>query len=258
MVTNGEIHFEDDRKNEATELIEDFMIAANGETASFLEARGLPSLRRMVRAPERWPRMVDIAAGLGERLPAEPDARALARFLDRRLAADPEDYPELSLSILKLLGAGEYMVDLPGRPAPGHFALAADDYAHTTAPNRRYPDLVTQRLLKAELAGRPAPYHGEELEELAHWCNRKADDARRVERQVQKAAAALLLVDRVGEEFRAVVTGASEKGTWVKIWNPRLEGKLQRGTQGLDVGDRLTVKLIDVDVERGFIDFAAR
>lgn len=257
VVENGTIHFVDDRKNSASELIEDFMIAANVETASFLEARGLPSLRRLVRAPHRWPRIVEIAAGLGERLPDEPDSAALARFLDRRRKADPEDYPELSLSVLKLLGSGEYTVDLPGRPAPGHFALATEDYTHSTAPNRRFPDLVIQRLVKAALAGRPAPYQGEELEELAQWCNRKSDDARRVERQVQKSAAALLLVDRIGDELKAVVTGVSEKGTWVRTWHPRVEGKLERGCEGLDVGDRIRVRLISVDVERGFIDFAA-
>jgi VacB/RNase II family 3'-5' exoribonuclease len=257
VIENGTIHFVDDRKNVATELIEDFMIAANVETASFLESRGLPSLRRVVRAPERWPRIVEIAAGLGGHLPPEPDSAALAAFLDKRLAADPEDYPELSLSVLKLLGAGEYTVDLPGRPAPGHFALATDDYTHSTAPNRRFPDLVIQRMVKAALASRPAPYRGEELEEIAQWCNRKSDDARRVERQVQKSAAALLLVDRVGQEFRAVVVGVSEKGTWVRTWHPRVEGRLEHGRKGLDVGDRIRVKLTSVDVERGFIDFAA-
>ncbi|MES1240796.1 MAG: RNB domain-containing ribonuclease [Acidobacteriota bacterium] len=263
VLEDGTIHFVDDRKNSATELIEDFMIASNVETASFLEARGLPSLRRLVRAPQRWPRIVEIAAGLGERLPEEPDSAALARFLDRRRAADPEDYPELSLSVLKLLGSGEYTVDLPGRPAPGHFALATEDYTHSTAPNRRYPDLVIQRLIKATLAGRPAPYRDGELEEIARWCNRKSDDARRVERQVQKSAAALLLVDRIGQEFRAVVTGVSEKGTWVRTWHPRVEGRLEdAGNAGdhrgrLDVGDRIRVKLVSVDVERGFIDFVA-
>ncbi|HEX3130844.1 MAG TPA: RNB domain-containing ribonuclease [Thermoanaerobaculia bacterium] len=257
VLEHGTIHFVDDRKNSATELIEDFMIAANVETASFLEARGLPSLRRLVRAPHRWPRIVEIAARFGVRLPEEPDSAALARFLDQRRVADPEDYPELSLSILKLLGSGEYTVDLPGRPAPGHFALATEDYTHSTAPNRRFPDLVIQRLIKAALAGSPAPYQGEELEDLAQWCTRKSDDARRVERQVQKSAAALLLVDRIGDELKAVVTGVSEKGTWVRTWHPRVEGKLEHGCGGLDVGDRIRVKLISVNVERGFIDFAA-
>jgi exoribonuclease-2 len=263
VMENGTIHFVDDRKNVATEIIEDFMIAANVETAGYLEARGLPSLRRVVRAPERWPRIVEIAAGLGGHLPAEPDSAALAGFLDKRLAADPEDYPELSLSILKLLGAGEYTVDLPGRPAPGHFALATDDYTHSTAPNRRFPDLVIQRMIKAALAGRPAPYRDDELVEIAQWCNRKADDARRVERQVQKSAAALLLVDRIGQEFQAVVTGVSDKGTWVRTWHPRVEGRLEHDGRAnhhggrIDVGDRIRVKLVSVDVERGFIDFAA-
>jgi exoribonuclease-2 len=246
----------EERRNRAKELIEDFMLAANAATASFLEARGFPSLRRLVRSPQRWPRIVDIAERLGETLPPEPDPAALSRFLDRRRAADPDDYPELSLSILKLLGSGEYTVDLPGQPAPGHFGLAADDYTHATAPNRRYPDLVTQRLVKATLAGRPIPYKVEELEELALWCTRKEDDARRVERQVSKSAAALLLADRVGDWFEAVVTGASEKGTWVRTCRHPVEGKLTRGHQGLDVGDRVRVRLVEVDVERGFIDFA--
>jgi VacB/RNase II family 3'-5' exoribonuclease len=257
VLEGGSIHFVEDRKNPATELIEDFMIAANVETASFLEARKMPSLRRLVRTPSRWPRIVEIAARFGEVLPTDPDAAALARFLDRRRATDPEDYPELSLSILKLLGSGEYTVDLPGQPAPGHFSLAADDYAHSTAPNRRFPDLVIQRLVKATLAGQPSPYGGEELEELARWCTKKEDDARRVERQVQKSAAALLLVDRIGDELRAVVTGVSDKGTWVRTWHPRVEGKLEHGCAGLDVGDRIKVRLISVNVERGFIDFAA-
>jgi exoribonuclease-2 len=257
VLEGGTVHFVEDRKNAATELIEDFMIAANVETASFLETRKMPSLRRLVRSPSRWPRIVEIAARFGEHLPADPDAASLSGFLDRRRAADPQDYPELSLSILKLLGSGEYTVDLPGQPAPGHFSLATDDYAHTTAPNRRFPDLVIQRLVKAALAGRPAPYGDEELEELARWCTKKEDDARRVERQVQKSAAALLLVGRIGEELNAVVAGVSEKGTWVRTWHPRVEGKLQHGHEGLDVGDRLRVRLISVDVERGFIDFAA-
>ncbi|HYN23029.1 MAG TPA: RNB domain-containing ribonuclease [Thermoanaerobaculia bacterium] len=257
LVEDGKVRgLVEDRRNRANELIEDFMLAANSATASFLEKRGLPSLRRIVRSPQRWPRIVEIAAQLGETLPPDPETAALARFLDRRQAADPEGYPELSLSVLKLIGAGEYTVDLPGRPAPGHFGLAADDYTHATAPNRRYPDLVTQRLVKAVLAGRPAPYAGEELEELARWCTRKEDDARRVERQVTKSAVALLLADRIGQQFEAIVTGASEKGTWVRTCRPPVEGKLTCGFENLDVGDRVQVRLIEVDVERGFIDFA--
>lgn len=257
VVENGRVRgLEEDRKNRAKELIEDFMLATNSATASFLEERGYPSIRRLVRSPKRWPRIVDIARRLGERLPEEPDPAALSLFLERRRAADPDDYPELSLSVLKLLGSGEYTVDLPGQPAPGHFGLAADDYTHATAPNRRYPDLVTQRLVKAALAGRPAPYSPEELEELALRCTRREDDARRVERQVSKSAAALLLADRIGETFDAIVTGASEKGTWVRTCRYPIEGRLTRGHEDLDVGDRVRVKLVSVDVERGFIDFA--
>jgi exoribonuclease-2 len=256
VIENGRVRgIEEDRKNRAKMLIEDFMLAANQATASFLEERGYPSIRRLVRSPKRWPRIMDIAARLGEKLPEEPQPAALSRFLDRRRAADPEGYPELSLSILKLLGSGEYTVDLPGQPAPGHFGLAADDYTHATAPNRRYPDLVTQRMVKAALAGRPSPYEPAALEELASWCTRKEDDARRVERQVTKSAAALLLADRIGETFDAIVTGASEKGTWVRTWRYPVEGRLTRGHEHLDVGDRVRVKLVSVDVERGFIDF---
>lgn len=257
IVEDGVVRgFEDDLRNQAKELIQDFMIAANGIIASFLEGRGFPSIRRMVRSPSRWPRIVDLAAGLGEKLPPEPDPASLSRFLDRRRAADPAGYPELSLSVLKLLGAGEYTVDLPDQPAPGHFGLAAENYTHATAPNRRYPDLITQRLIKAALAGEPCPYETGALEELARHCTRKEDDARKVERQVSKSAAALLMADRVGDEFDAVVTGASNKGTWVRTFRHPVEGKLTRGCEGLDVGDRMRVRLVGVDVERGFIDFA--
>jgi len=245
-----------DRKNRAKELIEDFMIAANGATAQFLEGRGLPSLRRMVRTPKRWDRIVSLAAEHGARLPAEPDRVALAAFLQERRAADPEGFPEVSLAVVKLLGSGEYVVDLPGQPAPGHFGLAVKDYTHATAPNRRYPDLVTQRLLKAALAGLPIPYDADQLAAIAEHCTRKEDDAVKVERQVRKSAAALLLAGRRGETFDAVVTGASDKGTWVRILDPAVEGRLEHGFEGLDVADRLRVRLIDTNVDRGFIDFA--
>ena len=257
VIEDGKVRsLEEDRKNRAKELIEDFMLAANAATAGFLEERGYPSIRRLVRSPKRWPRIVDIAARLGEKLPEEPQPAALSGFLERRRSADPDAYPELSLSILKLLGSGEYTVDLPGQPAPGHFGLAAEDYTHATAPNRRYPDLVTQRMVKAALSNQPSPYEPAALEELARWCTRKEDDARRVERQVSKSAAALLLADRIGETFDAIVTGASEKGTWVRTCRYPVEGRLERGCQGLDVGDRVRVELVSVNVERGFIDFA--
>jgi len=244
-----------DEKNRAKELIEDLMIAANGVIAKTLEAKGFPSLRRVLRSPERWERIVALAAGLGERLPPAPSAPALEAFLARRRSADPERFPDLSLSVVKLLGAGEYLLELPGQPAEGHFGLAVRDYTHSTAPNRRFPDLVTHRLLKAALAGLPAPYANEELAALASHCTEQENNAAKVERQVRKSAAALLLASRIGERFDAIVTGASPKGTWVRIPRPAVEGKLVRGFEGLDVGDRVRVELVRTDVERGFIDF---
>lgn len=248
--------FQNDDSDRAKELIQDFMITANSTMARFLESRRLPSLRRIVREPRRWGRIVDLARNAGEKLPSEPDSRALSAFLARRRQADPAGYPELSLAVVKLIGSGEYVADLPEDPAPGHFGLAVEDYTHATAPNRRYPDLVTHRLLKAALSGRPVPYSSEELRDLARHCTEQEDNAQKVERQVRKSAAALLLEGRAGDTFRAVVTGASERGTWVRVFNPPVEGRLERGFQGLDVGDRLTVRLIGVDVGRGFIDFA--
>jgi len=259
-----------DEKNRAKALIEDFMVAANGVTARYLEGKGFPSLRRVLRSPERWGRIVELAAGLGERLPAEASALALDRFLAKRRGADPARFPDLSLSVVKLLGSGEYVLELPGERAgvapagarspsasgsEGHFGLAVKDYTHSTAPNRRFPDLVTQRLLKAALAGRPAPYGDDELLELARHCTVQEDNAAKVERQVRKSAAALLLAGRIGERFDAIVTGASEKGTWVRLPRPPVEGKVVRGFEGLDVGDRLRVELVHTDAERGFIDF---
>ena len=243
------------QKNRARQLIEDFMIAANGVTARFLAAKGLASLRRVVRSPERWQKIVAVAAELNEHLPAEPDSRALEAFLRKRRKADPLRFPDLSLVIVKLMGAGEYVVERPGQPAIGHFGLAVRDYTHSTAPNRRFPDLITQRLLKAALAGEPTPYPSAELSPLAAQCTEQEDDADKVERLVRKAAAALLLEPRIGQRFDGVVTGASEKGTWVRIFDPPAEGKLVHGIDGLEVGDKLRVKLIATDVERGFIDF---
>ncbi len=243
-------------KNRANELIEDFMIAANAVTAKYLEQNGSPSVRRVLRAPERWEKIALLASALGERLPPEPDAHALAEFLAKRQKADPGAFSDLSLSVVKLLGRGEYVVEMPGERAEGHFGLAVRDYTHSTAPNRRFPDLVTQRLLKAALSGGPAPYGRAELIALASHCTAQEDSAAKVERQVRKSAAALLLEGRIGECFDATVTGASEKGTWVRIVDPAVEGKLVRGFQGLDVGDRVRVDLVAIDVERGFIDFA--
>jgi VacB/RNase II family 3'-5' exoribonuclease len=242
-------------KNRARELIEDFMIAANGVTARFLAERGVASLRRVVRSPERWRKIVAVAAEQGGRLPPEPDAAALEEFLVRRRRADPVRFPDLSLTIVKLMGSGEYVVEGPNQAPIGHFGLAVRDYTHSTAPNRRFPDLVTQRMLKAALEGQPPAYDRGELSALAAHCTEQEDDANRVERLVRKSAAALLLERRIGERFRGVVTGASEKGTWVRIFDPPAEGKLVHGFEGLEVGDRLRVKLVGTDVERGFIDF---
>lgn len=245
-----------EEKNRAKELIEDFMIAANGVTAGFLEARGMPSLRRVLRSPKRWERIVELAVGLNEALPPAPDAAALEAFLSKRRQVDPTRFADLSLAVVKLMGRGEYEVKRTGGTSPGHFGLAVNDYTHSTAPNRRFPDLVTQRLLKAAIAGIPAPYPIEELETLARHCTEQEDDANKVERQVRKSAAALLLEPRVGERFEGIVTGASEKGTWVRILHPPAEGRVVEGAMGLDVGDKVSVKLIDTNVERGFIDFA--
>ena len=247
-----------ERGNRAKELIEDLMVAANGVTANYLATRGLPSLRRVLRQPERWQRICELASGLGEKLPPEPDAVALEKFLAKQKKGDPLRFPDLSLSVIKLIGKGEYVADLPGETPPGHFGLAVRDYTHSTAPNRRFPDLITQRLLKAAMAGQPVPYSDDELRELAERCTVMENEADKVERQVRKSAAALLLESRIGEKFDAIVTGASQKGTWVRIFQPPVEGKLVKGFDGLDVGDRVRVQLIRTDVEQGFIDFARR
>jgi exoribonuclease-2 len=245
-----------DERNRAKEIIEDFMIAANGVTARFLHGKRVPSLRRMVRSPKRWERIVEIATQHNSQLPAEPDSRALAHFLAEQKAADPLRFPDLSLCIIKLLGPGEYVVEIPGETSSGHFGLAVQDYTHSTAPNRRFPDLITQRILKVALGGSPMSYSQDGLVELARHCTEKEDDANKVERLVAKSAAALLLESSIGRRFDAIVTGASEKGTWVRLFHPPVEGKLIQGFEGLDVGDRVRVELIGTDVERGFIDFA--
>ena len=245
-----------ENKNRATDIIEDCMIAANGVTARYLTSRKFPSIRRVVRTPKRWDRIVELAGERKFELPAEPDSKALDEFLVKEKAADPLRFPDLSLAVIKLLGAGEYMAELPGDTAPGHFGLAVKDYAHSTAPNRRYPDLITQRLLKAAIAGSSVwPYSKDELDALAKHCTEEEDAANKVERQVGKSAAALLLESRIGEQFDAVVTGASDKGTWVRLLNMPVEGKLVSGFEGLDVGDQVRVQLISINVERGFIDF---
>ena len=244
-----------EEKNRAKEIIEDFMIAANGVTARFLSANRFPSIRRVVRTPKRWDRIVEIAAEHKFNLPEMPDSKALEEFLVREKAAHPIRFPDLSLAVIKLLGSGEYVAEIPGGDAPGHFGLAVKDYSHSTAPNRRYPDLITQRLLKAAMEGKPAPYKKEDLDLLAAHCTEAEDAATKVERQVEKSAAALLLENRVGERFEGIVTGASDKGTWVRLLNIPVEGKLVEGFEGLDVGERVRVQLIDTNVERGYIDF---
>jgi exoribonuclease-2 len=244
-----------ERKNRAKQLIEDFMIAANGVTARYLKDRKYPSLRRVVRSPKRWERIVEVASRYGGTLPPEPDPKALGRFLAGRKSADPLRFPDLSLTIIKLMGAGEYVPEFPEEAAAGHFGLAVRDYTHSTAPNRRYPDLITQRLLKAAITGSPIPYGRDELTELGRHCTEKEDDANKVERLVGKSASAMLLAPRSGERFDSIVTGASEKGTWVRLLQPPVEGRLIHGFEGADVGDRLRVQLVRTDVERGYIDF---
>jgi len=244
-----------EEKNRAKEIIEDFMIAVNGVTAHYLSASNFPSIRRVVRTPKRWDRIVEIAADHKFKLPELPDSKALEEFLIKEKAADPLRFPDLSLAVIKLLGSGEYIAELPEGKAPGHFGLAVKDYAHSTAPNRRYPDLLTQRLLKAALDGRSLPYSKDELDVLATHCTEAEDAANKVERQVGKSAAALLLESRIGEQFDALVTGASEKGTWVRLLTMPVEGKLVDGFEGMDVGHRIRVQLTSLDVQRGFIDF---
>jgi VacB/RNase II family 3'-5' exoribonuclease len=244
-----------DEPNRAKQLIEDFMIAANGVTARYLAQKNSPALRRVLRAPERWDRIVALAATFGDRLPSEASCEALSAFLSRRRSEDPVRFQDVSLSVVKLLGRGEYVLELPGQKAEGHFGLAVSDYTHSTAPNRRFPDLVTQRLLKAAMSEEPLPYGSEELKALAAHCTDQETNAAKVERQVMKSAAALLLAPRIGQRFDGIVTGASVKGTWVRIRDPSAEGKLVRGVEGLDVGDPVRVELLHTDIERGFVDF---
>jgi VacB/RNase II family 3'-5' exoribonuclease len=242
-------------RNRAGALIEDFMIAANGVTARFLEANKVPALRRIVRSPERWARIVQLAWNHQVRLPDQPDSKALADFLREQRTSEPENFPVLSLAVLKLLGRGEYVAEIPGDATPGHFGLAVEAYTHSTAPNRRFPDLVTQRLVKAALEQRPLPYSSSELVALAVHCTQQEDNANKVERAVRKSAAALLLEHRIGASFESVVTGAGAKGTWVRIWHPSVEGKLDVGEEKYQVGDHVRVRLVHTDVDRGFIDF---
>jgi len=257
VVSNGQVvDVVRQERNLATELIEDFMIAANEVVARTLDRAQRSSLRRVVRTPKRWDRIIEIAAGLGAALPAAPDSKALNDFLCARQQADPDRFPDLSLAVIKLLGPGEYVLQRPGAPSQGHFGLAVQDYTHSTAPNRRFADLVTQRLLKAMLTRAPAPYADDALAGIAAACTTREDEARRVEREMTKRIAAVAMSHRIGEAFDAVVTGVTPHGTFVRIVQPHVEGLLERGQQGLDVGDRLRVRLTRTDVERGYLDFA--
>jgi len=257
VVTDGLLtDLRTEAKNRAEELIEEFMIAANGIVARYFERKGVPSIRRILRTPERWDRIVMLAAHRGGHLPATPDARALNTFLGQQRDTDPVGFPDLSLSVIKLLGAGEYALEVPGKPIEGHFGLAVRDYTHSTAPNRRFPDVIGQRMLKAALAGAALPYSETQLQALAAHCTEQEGNAAKVERRVSKSAAAQLLASRIGQRFEAIVTGASDKGTWVRTLQPPAEGRVVRGFEGLDVGDRLAVQLIHTDIGRGFIDFA--
>ncbi|MFL5483455.1 MAG: RNB domain-containing ribonuclease [Gemmatimonadaceae bacterium] len=242
-------------KNTATDIIEDFMIAANGAVARFLEAHNVSCIRRIVRSPERWDRIVDLARQFGKALPVQPDPVALHDFMVQRRQADPDRFPDLSLAIVKLLGPGEYILDQPGVEEPGHFGLAVQDYTHSTAPNRRFADLVTQRVIKAVLAGAPPPYSDDDLAAIARNCTLKEDAARKVERQVRKIAAAMLFSNRIGERFKAIVTGKKPSGTFVRVLNPPVEGMLVRGGAEVDVGDEIDVELLSTNPKRGFIDF---
>ena len=244
------------QKNRATSLIEEFMVAANGVIARTFEAAGVASIRRIVRTPKRWERIVALADGLGTTLPKEPDSKALNDFLLTQKQKDPDHFPDLSLAVVKLMGPGEYVLVRPNEVSPGHFGLAVQDYTHSTAPNRRFPDVVTQRLLKATLAKGAQPYSIGDLDAIAQRCTLMEDGARKVEREMQKRIAAVVLHPRIGQSFRAVVTGVNHYGTFVRTLDPHAEGMLVRGAKGLDVGDRVTVKLISTDPERGFIDFA--
>ena len=241
--------------NVAEDIIESFMVAANVAIAQYLKEKGSLSIRRVVKTPKRWDRIQAIASPYGVKLGAAPDPRALSDFLGQRKAADPVHFPDLSLSIIKLLGPGEYIVEPPGAEHEGHFGLAVNDYTHSTAPNRRFGDLVTQRLLKSMMAGNSAPYSGPELALIAAHCTDREDAARKVERLMRKVAAACLLSSRIGEIFDGVITGASVKGTWVRLLNFPAEGRIVRGQKGCEVGDKVQVRLVFVDIPKGFIDF---
>jgi VacB/RNase II family 3'-5' exoribonuclease len=248
------------QKNHATSLIEEFMVAANGVIAKTFEDAGVASIRRIVRTPKRWDRIVEVAEGLGTKLPAEPDSKALNNFLLVQKQKDPDHFPDLSLAVIKLMGPGEYVLVKPNEISPGHFGLAVQDYTHSTAPNRRFPDVVTQRLLKPFLAKAPQPYSEGDLNAIAQRCTLMEDAARKVEREMEKRIAAVVLRPRIGQSFPAIVTGVNNYGTFVRTLDPHVDGMLvnagKPGAKGLDVGDKVTVKLVSTDPQRGFIDFA--
>jgi exoribonuclease-2 len=258
VIENGEVRdLKAIRPNSARKLIENFMIAANVEMAEFLDAHGFASIRRVVKTPEHWQGIREIAEKLGTQLPNEPDGRALAEFLVSQRQADPLHFPDLSLSIIKLIGSGEYVVQTPGEQGDGHFGLGVRDYAHSTAPNRRYPDIVVQRLVKAAINDEPQPYTTDELDTIAEHCNVQEKAARKVERKMRKIVAATVMKHRVGESFDAIVTGVTNHGTYARILRPPVDGRIVRGENGLKLGQKLDVKLISADPRTGFIDFAA-
>jgi exoribonuclease II len=256
VMNNQVIRLEEKEANRAHKLIENFMIAANVCMTRYVTDWNLPVLRRIVKTPKRWSRIVQLANQLGDTLPTRPHVKALRDFLSRQRCDHPSQFPDLSLSIIKLLGRGEYVLGMPGGPAPGHFDLALRDYAHTTAPNRRFPDLIMQRLLKSHLYGEAIPYRRSELIQIAKDCTKRENDAVKVERRLIKCAAAMMLVHLIGHQYKAMVTGASPKGTWVRIANPPIEGRLTHGFEGIDVGDWIAVQLIRVDIHNGHIDFS--
>ncbi len=257
MLAEEAVEIERLKKNRATSLIEEFMVAANGVVARMLEQAGVASIRRVVRTPKRWERIVDLAARLGAALPAEPDSKALNDFLLAQKRKDPDHFADLSLAVVKLMGPGEYVLVRPNQISPGHFGLAVQDYTHSTAPNRRFPDMVTQRLVKAWLAQATQPYSASQLEAIAARCTEMEDAARKVEREMQKRIAAVVLAKHIGQSYQAIVTGVNQYGRFVRTLDPHVEGMLVEGGKGLDVGDRVTVKLVSTDPERGYIDFAA-
>jgi exoribonuclease-2 len=241
--------------NPARDLIENFMISGNIAVSHFLESKNMPSLRRVVKTPERWDKIMAVAKTYGEDLPQQADAGALAKFLVKRKDVDPLRFPDLSLTIVKLLGRGEYVLTVPGQADAGHFALAIHDYTHATAPNRRYPDLIMQRLIKALIAGKSTPYTNDELSKIAGHCTEQEDAANKVERTMRKVAAAVLLSKHIGSIYDGIVTGVTPSGMFVRLLKPPAEGKIIRGDKGLDVGDQVKLKLISTDPERAFIDF---